>query len=88
MGLNIKNERTHALIRELAAATGQSQTSAVEDAVKHRLEELRVESSAVDERVERMLAIAADFQADLKPETRMVLLTADADLYDEVGLPR
>ena len=33
MSLNIKNERTHALVRELAERTGQSQTSAVEEAV-------------------------------------------------------
>jgi antitoxin VapB len=33
LGLNIKNERTHALVRELARCTGQSQTSVVEAAV-------------------------------------------------------
>ena len=37
MSLNIKNERTHALVRELAELTGLSQTSAVEDAVRDEL---------------------------------------------------
>jgi antitoxin VapB len=40
MSLNIKNERTHELVRELAELTGMSQTSAVEDAVRRRLAEL------------------------------------------------
>jgi len=39
MSLNIKNERTHALVRELATLTGMSQTEAVEDAVGRRLAE-------------------------------------------------
>jgi antitoxin VapB len=37
MSLNIKNERTHALVRELATMSGMSQTEAVEDAVKRRI---------------------------------------------------
>ena len=41
MSLNIKNERTHALVRELATLSGMSQTEAVEDAVTRRLEQLR-----------------------------------------------
>ena len=36
MSLNIKNERTHALVRELATLSGMSQTEAVEDAVNLR----------------------------------------------------
>ena len=40
MSLNIKNEETHRLIRTLAELTGQTQTSAVEDAVRRRLQEL------------------------------------------------
>ena len=45
VSLNIKNEETHRRVRRLAELTGQTQTSAVEDAVRRRLEELeRTES--------------------------------------------
>lgn len=40
MSLNIKSQRTVALVRELAARTGTNQTAAVEDAVARRLSEL------------------------------------------------
>ena len=43
VSLNIKNEETHRLVRRLAELTGQSQTSAVEDAVRRRLEQLEWE---------------------------------------------
>ena len=33
MGLNIENERVHALAREAARVTGKSQTSAIEEAL-------------------------------------------------------
>jgi antitoxin VapB len=38
MGLNIKNAETHQLVQELAALTGESQTTAVTVAVRERLE--------------------------------------------------
>ena len=34
MGLNIKNERVHALAREAARVTGKNQTSAIEEALE------------------------------------------------------
>jgi antitoxin VapB len=40
MSLNIENEVTLRLIRRLAELTGQTQTSAVEDAARQRLDEL------------------------------------------------
>jgi len=46
MSLNIKNERTVALVRELAAPTGESQTSAVEEAVRERLERVTAATRA------------------------------------------
>ncbi|HCE60895.1 MAG TPA: hypothetical protein DER11_05830 [Janibacter terrae] len=39
MGLNIKNERVHELARQAAAATGLSQTGAVEEALRRLLED-------------------------------------------------
>ena len=88
MGLNIKNERTHALVRRLAQLTGQSQTSAVEDAVRRRIEELSRSDDEVEAKVQRMLRIAQEFSAELTPEDRAALLSADDELYDELGLPR
>jgi antitoxin VapB len=42
-GLNIKNAETHRLVKELAALTGESMTAAVTNAVRERLERVRVE---------------------------------------------
>ena len=83
MSLNIKNEETHRLVRQLAELTGQSQTSAVEDAVRRRLAELDRERAT---RIRRILKIAHEAAATMTPEER----TRDwfADLYDDDGLPR
>ena len=86
MSLNIKNERTHALVRELATRSGMSQTEAVEDAVRRRLDQL---SAALDDGrdspVERVLALAADISSRLKPDS---FEDVNNWLYDENGLPR
>jgi len=85
MGLNIKNERTHERVRELAALSGLSQTSAVEDAVERRLQELRATD---DERDAAIDALLTRIRAGLTDADRDALRSADHDLYDEVGLPR
>lgn len=87
MSLNIKNEETHRLVRELADLTGQSQTSAVEDAVRRRLEELRRD----DDRQRRYLAIkrVADEAYEIARKDQVWMDTNwDDELYDEYGLPR
>ncbi len=87
MSLNIKNEETHRLVRRLAELTGQSQTSAVEDAVRRRLAELESEGSrearaaAIARVVERARLIAAT-------DPDWVATDWDKELYDESGLPR
>ncbi|MBN9215259.1 MAG: hypothetical protein ABS62_01970 [Microbacterium sp. SCN 70-200] len=84
MSLNIKNEDVHAAVRELAERLGVSQTSAVEQAVRARLEELKADAER-EERVERFFAAVTAAQdafegVDLEPFAR--------DLYDsETGLP-
>jgi len=101
MSLNIKNERTHALVRQLAELTGMSQTSAVEDAVRRRLEELQADAGArharprptySPEEIARRKAaidrILHEFWAETTPGQRAALATADDDLYDELGLPK
>ena len=86
MSLNIKNERTHALVRELAALSGLSQTEAVEDAVTRRLKELASPTEAESNtRVERVLALAADISNRLSAGS---FEDVNDWLYDENGLPR
>ncbi|WP_181157585.1 type II toxin-antitoxin system VapB family antitoxin [Microbacterium sp. MYb62] len=87
MSLNIKNETTHELVRRLAALTGQSQTSAVEDAVRRRLAELESEKASLEERrrsrIDELIAEAHRLPLN-GPTTEEIL----ADMYDEMGLPR
>jgi antitoxin VapB len=87
VSLNIKNERTHALVRELATLTGMSQTDAVTDAVQRRIAELKRETDGEREaRVQRILALAAE----MAPGFRDAWGDKDPteDLYDERGLPK
>jgi antitoxin VapB len=84
MGLNIKSDETHRLVRELAELTGESLTAAITVAVRERLDRVRRQrgSSLAD----RLLAIGRDCATHMKGPYR----SADhADLlYDERGLPR
>lgn len=87
MSLNIKNPRTHALVRKLAEETGQSQTSAVETAVLRQLEELERDRSTLGRGVE-IEVLLGEIHRHLSAEDRAALWTAEADLYDDAGLPR
>jgi antitoxin VapB len=84
VSLNIKNEETHRLVRRLAQLTGQTQTSAVEDAVRRRLEELE-RTKGQSARREAMIRIARESAALIDPE-----LSNDPNdfLYDELGMPK
>ncbi|QKJ20775.1 type II toxin-antitoxin system VapB family antitoxin [Microbacterium hominis] len=95
MSLNIKNESVHALVRELAEITGMSQTSAVEDAVRRRLEQLREETPkrrfSPEEEARRraeIRRIVAQFHEETTPEQREAMSNHGDWLYDELGLPR
>jgi antitoxin VapB len=85
MSLNIKNERTHELVRQLATLTGMSQTDAVTDAVQRRLAELQATDDAEwAVRKAEILRLAAE----IREGTTDVDWSTD-DLYDdETGLPR
>jgi len=85
MSLNIKNEETHRLARELAGLTGESVTAAVTEAVRQRLERIHQERDGPS-RFERLRAIARDCAAHLTMETRSV--DHGELLYGEDGLPR
>ena len=87
MSLNIKNETTHELVRQLAALTGQSQTSAVEDAVRRRIAELTQSREAEIERKRAAIeAAVARFQKlpVIGPSYDEIM----AEMYDDAGLPR
>ncbi|NJD29278.1 MAG: PSK operon transcription factor [Chloroflexi bacterium] len=82
MALNIKNEETHRLVRELAASTGESLTEAVTIAVRERLERVR----SIDAEIEDVLDLVDRIRARVPPDFFDVDL--DELLYDEDGLPK
>jgi antitoxin VapB len=84
MSLNIKNEKTHRAVRELARLTGESLTAAVDKAVRERLDRVRtVQGSGM---AERLLKIGKECAAHLKEPYRSI---DHGDLlYDEKGLPK
>ena len=89
MGLNIKNERVHALAREAARVTGKSQTSAIEEALELLLRERGLEPDGVGARrkVEAVLELAQDYRHDAGDADRVILSVED--LFDDAtGLPR
>jgi len=84
MSLNIKNEETHRLARELARLTGESMTAAVNEALRERLE--RVRGKSKKGMAERLLEIAKDCSAHLKEPYKS--MDIDELLYDENGMPK
>jgi antitoxin VapB len=83
MALNIKDPTTDRLVRELAAATGESITTAVTVAVRERLERVRGMAPA-ELRKQRLTEIA------LRAAARPVLDDRTDDEifgWDENGLP-
>jgi antitoxin VapB len=83
MSLNIKNEQTHRLVRQLAKLTGESMTAAVDKAVRERLERVRVTKKGL---AERLLKIGREC-APLWKEPYRSMDHGDL-LYDEKGLPK
>lgn len=81
MALNIKNEETQRLSRELAEQTGESLTTAVTVADQERLDRLRARVDTPAQRAGRM-ALGRQIAAVLPPDGMYV-----EDLYDEAGLP-
>jgi len=83
MSLNIKNEETHRLVRQLARLTGESMTAAVDKAVRERLERVRRKKGGL---AERLLQIGREC-APLWKEPYKSMDHGDL-LYDEKGLPK
>lgn len=84
MGMNIKNERVHALAREAAQRTGRSQTSVLELALEKLLADLETQDSCNADRRYRATMELAGYCAALMTDTDRTLTTDD--LYDENGL--
>lgn len=86
--LNIKNDETYALARELADEAGESLTEAVTTAVRERLARLKLrDSDDVEARLAAGRAIAEDMARRWGPYDPDVDPTAF--LYDEgTGLPK
>lgn len=81
MGLNIKNDAVHRLAKQVADETGTSMTTAIELALREKLERLDMGRDK-QARVERIRAMLDE----LGPPPPG--LTSDhSDLYDEDGLP-
>ncbi|MCB1495207.1 MAG: type II toxin-antitoxin system VapB family antitoxin [Bauldia sp.] len=88
MGINIKNEETVRLIRELAELTGEGQTAAVTEAVRERIERLSHKSER-ERRLERILAISRETAPLMRDFDMDEALYGENGLYDrETGLPK
>ena len=82
MSLNIKNEQTHRLVRQLAKLTGESMTAAVDKAVQERLE--RVRGKSKQGMAEKLMKIARASG----PLWKKPYVSLEELLYDEKGLPK
>jgi antitoxin VapB len=85
MSLNIKDEKTHRMARQLAKLTGESMTAAVGQAVQERLERVRKEKGTGG-LAERLLKIGRECAAHLKEPYKSI--DHGELLYDEKGMPK
>lgn len=91
MSLNIKNQETYELVKELAVMKGVSLTSAVTLAVKKEIEREKAEREKANRepqmrRSDRLQAFAQEFSKRVKNPIHS--WNVDALLYGEDGLPR
>lgn len=82
MAINIKNDETERLTRELTDLTGEGVTAAVTVAVRERLERVRQSEISTDQRVAKIRELGRQIGAALGPSPMQV-----EDLYDENGFP-
>jgi antitoxin VapB len=90
MALNIKNEETHRLARELAALQGVSIVVAVTKAVEEKLEREKNDRAQVSvppmSRYDRLIAFSDECAKRIKNPIHSWEI--DALLYGEDGLPK
>lgn len=86
MALNLKNDETERLARELARATGESLTLAITVAIRERLErQQRMHRTASRlEKIKKIVEQTAPLMKDMPPTKDLM-----DELYDEkTGLPK
>jgi antitoxin VapB len=87
MSLNIKNPETYRLAKELAEQTGESITTAVTEAVRTRLAEIKRRKRPKGELAAELMRIGKEIASRMTEEERN--FDYDAFLYDEeTGLPK
>ena len=85
MGINIKNEESLRLIRELAELAGEGQTEAITVAVRERIEKLRKRKGVA----ERIMEISRETAPLMKGFDMDEAMYGENGLYDrETGLPK
>jgi antitoxin VapB len=84
MALNIKNDETQRLSRELAELTGESITTAVTVAVRERLHRMRADRENAEQRAARIVALGRQIATAVSASASSLNID---DLYDERGLP-
>jgi antitoxin VapB len=83
MAINIKNDETERLTRELTEATGEGVTTAVTVAVRERLERVRKAELTPEQRAAKAVGLGRQIAAALGPNPVKI-----EDLYDDAtGLP-
>lgn len=90
MSLNIKNDETYELVKELAAMKGVSLTAAVKVAVRNEIERERSSRSAAERRPRKRSEVLRAFAEEFSRKVRNPIHSweVDALLYDENGLPK
>jgi hypothetical protein len=84
--LNIKDERTVQLARELAHRLGKSVTDTIREALEDKA---RLEAAQRQAKIDRLNALVDEFQKDLPADVRgMTSRQVMDELYDDDGLPR
>ena len=94
--LNIKDAEATRLARELAKLTGESQTEAVRNALRQRLEREKAEREAHDARTadekrrefEKVWSKVQKIQERVRRRGLSKKMLTDDDLYDANGLPK
>lgn len=88
MGINIKNEKSLRLIRELAKLAGEGQTEAITVAVSERIERLQADANAA-ERIRAMTEVADKMIPVMQGLDWDDVLYGENGLYDrQTGLPK
>jgi len=90
MALNIKDEETHELVKELAELKGTSMTSAVKEAVRGEIERERAQREGAAKQRKSRYELLMDFARTYAERVKDPVHSWEVNdlLYDEDGLPK